>query len=137
MYLIKIFCDFCSSENCKQNYEMIYNAFSYNYYGPNKKIFFTTEENYTHAIIINKAMPNDLKIHKRNVIGLAFEPIELLGLTTQFVEYAQKNIHKYFVGSKHNLPEPFIEGFTFMWYDEPKNEIELFKKKKTMSIIVS
>jgi len=137
MYIIKIFSDFCSSDECKYNYERIYNAFSIEYYGPNNKIYFTKEDNYTHAIIINLAMPNDLKVPKKNIIGLAFEPIEFLGLTKEFIEYAQKNIYKYFIGSKHQLPEPFIEGFSFLWYDDPKKEIGLKSKKKIMSIIVS
>ena len=139
MYLIKIFSNFCSSEKCKMNYEHIYNAFSNEKYGPNKKVYFTTEDDYTHIIIINTAMPNidRNKIPKKNIIGLAFEPYELLGLTAPFIEYAQKNIHKYYIGNKNNLPAPFVEGFSYMWYDDPLKPIPIESKKKIMSIIVS
>jgi hypothetical protein len=136
MYKIKIFSDFCSSEECKKNYEIVNNVDSLDYYGENKKVFITTGDDFTHAIIVNQAMPN-LNLPKKNIIGLAFEPIEFLGLTTSFVEYAQKYIHKYYIGSKYKLPEPFIEGFSFMWYDSPKKIIEISQKKKIMSIIIS
>ena len=128
MYKIKIFSDFCSSEECKKMYERINNVFSLNYYGENKKVFITTGEDYTHAIIVNQAMPS-INLPKKNIIGLAFEPIEFLGLTTTFVEYAQNNIYKYYIGSKYELPEPFIEGFSFMWYDCPEKIIEINQKK--------
>jgi hypothetical protein len=137
MYLIKIFSDFCSSEQCKQNYETVYHAFFMENYGPNKKVYFTTEENYNYAIIINQAMPQLLNIPIKNVIGFAFEPYELLRPTTTFIEYAQKYIYKYYIGNKNNLPEPFIEGFSYMWFTDPHRTIEKKEKKNIMSIIVS
>ena len=137
MYLIKIFSDFCSSEQCKKNYEKIYQTVSMENYGPNKKVYFTTEDNYTHAIIINQAMPSNLNIPKKNVIGLAFEPYELLRPSPSFIEFAKKNIHKYYIGNKDNLPEPFVEGFSFMWFADPHRTIEENEKKNIMSIIVS
>lgn len=136
MYFIKIFSDFCSSEKCKENVEKIYNVLERNDYGPRKKIYFTNEDIYTHAIIINQAMP-ELAIPKKNVIGLAFEPYELLKVTHDFIQYAKKNIGKYYIGTNHQLPEPFIEGFSFMWFANPKREIPLREKKRVMSIIVS
>jgi hypothetical protein len=83
---------------------------------------------------MNKAMPV-LKIPKKNVIGLAFEPFEILRITQEFVEYAQQYIGKYFIGDKRGLPEPFIEHFGYMWYSNPKRDI--VTKTKLMSIIVS
>ena len=137
MYLIKIFSDFCTSEQCKKNYENIYQATFMENYGPNKKVYFTTEDNYTHAIIINQAMPGNLNVKKKNVIGLAFEPYEILVPSPTFIEYAKKNIHKYYIGTKKNLPEPFVEGFSFMWFADPHRTIEEKEKKNIMSIIVS
>ena len=39
-------------------------------------------------------------IPKKNVIGLAYEPIFYLGLTEQFIEYAKANIGTYYIGDK-------------------------------------
>lgn len=133
-YIIKIFCSFTSSRNCKEVYESINNVSDIDFYGKNKKIYITEGEDYTHAIIINTPMPN-LKIPKENVIGLAFEPVKFLGLSTIFIEYAKKNIGKYYIGDKNNLPEPFIEHFGYMWYSRPSKEITY--KPNLMSIILS
>jgi hypothetical protein len=102
-------------------------------YGPD--YIFTNNDDYTHAVIINTAMPK-LAVSKENVIGLAFEPIEYLGLTKEFIEYAGKYIGKYFIGTKYNLPEPFIEYFSFMWHCTPITR-EIINKTKIMSIIFS
>ena len=134
MYKIKIFCPFSSSENCKKIYEKINYAQEIEFYGENKKIYITDQEDYTHAMIINTIMP-DLRIPKENVIGLAFEPIQFLNLTTQFIDYAKKYIGKYYIGDKYNLPDPFIEHCGYMWHSRPPTEITL--KSNIMSIIVS
>jgi len=89
MIKIKIFCPFSSSKNCKEIYEKINFTNEIDFYGKDKKIYLTSDEDYTHAIIINTIMPT-LKISKENVIGLAFEPIYFLGLNQQFIEYAKK-----------------------------------------------
>ena len=134
MYKIKIFCPFSTSKNCKEVYERINYSKEIDFYGKNNKIYFTDNEDYTHAIIINTIMP-ELKIPKENVIGLAFEPIPFLGLTKQFIEYAKKNIGKYYIGDKYDLPEPFIEHFGYMWHSRPPTEI--LNKPNLMSIVVS
>jgi len=136
MYKIKIFCSFSSSKKCKEVYEKISYVNEIEFYGVDKKIYITDEydNDYTHAIIINTATP-DLKIPKENVIGLAFEPIQFLGLTFEFIKYAQKHIGKYYIGDKLQLPEPFVEHFGFMWYSRPPKEIT--NKPNIMSIIVT
>lgn len=134
MFCIKIFCDFSTSKNCKEIYERINYSNEIDFYGKNKKVFFTEDDDYTHAIIINTIMPN-LKIPKDNVIGLAFEPIYFLNLTNAFIDYAKIHIGKYFIGDKFNLPDPFIEKFSYMWHSRPPTEISV--KQKLMSIIVS
>ena len=134
MYKIKVFCPFANSTQCKDVYERINYAGELEFYGKNKSIVITDDDDYTHAIIINTIMPQ-LKIPKQNVIGLAFEPIKFLGLTTSFVEYAQKYIGKYFIGDKHNLPAPFTEHFGYMWHSRPPKEITY--KPNLMSIVVS
>jgi hypothetical protein len=137
MYVIKIFCDFCISEKCKENYEKIYRTFEMELYGPNKKVYFTNEDVYTHAIIINQTMPPNLMIPKKNVIGLAFEPRELMNFHPEFIEYAKKNIGKYYIGTKSGLQDPFVEGFGYMWFADPGRNISFVEKPKIMSIILS
>ena len=134
MYKIKVFCPFADSTKCKEIYERINFASELEFYGKNKSIVITDDDDYTHAIIINTIMPQ-LKIPKQNVIGLAFEPMQFLGLTTSFVEYAQQYIGKYYIGDKHDLPDPFIEHFGYMWHSRPPKEITY--KPNLMSIVVS
>lgn len=134
MIKIKIFCSFSPSDKCKEVFERINYANQCSFYGKDKKYCFTNDDDFTHAIIMNTSMP-DLKIPKENVLGLAFEPIYFLGLTPQFVEYAKNHIGRYFIGDKFNLPEPFVEHFSYMWHSRPPREISF--KNKIMSIIVS
>lgn len=134
MIRVKIFCPFASSENCKEIFERINYSNEFDFYGKDKKVFITADEDYTHAIIINTIMP-DLTIPKENVIGLAFEPIRFLNLSRDFVIYANCHIGKYFIGDKLTLPEPFVEHFGYMWHSRPPKEITI--KEKIMSIVVS
>jgi len=134
MIRVKIFSDFCNSKVAKEVYEKICDASNLDFYGKDKQVWITEDDDYTHAIIMNKAMPV-LKIPKKNVVGLAFEPFEYLKLTPEFIQYAQHHIGKYFIGDKRRLPEPFIEHFGYMWYSNPKRDI--LKKAKIMSIVVS
>lgn len=134
MYKIKIFCPFSTSKNCKEVYERINYSNLISFYGKNNKVYFTDDEDYTHAIIINTITP-ELKIPKENVIGLAFEPRQFLGLTRQFIDYAITHIGKYYIGDNYDLPEPFIEHFGYMWHSRPPKEI--LNKPTLMSIVVS
>uniref|UniRef100_A0A6C0JK15 Fucosyltransferase C-terminal domain-containing protein n=1 Tax=viral metagenome TaxID=1070528 RepID=A0A6C0JK15_9ZZZZ len=138
MYKIKIFSSFCSSEICKTNFEKVFNSKACEFYGINKKVYITTDDDYTHAIILNTSMPKiNPDIPKQNVIGLAFEPYEFLGITEEFIEYSKNHIGKYFIGSKHNLPDCFIEHHSFMWHNNPNKEIYLHEKKRLVSIVLS
>jgi hypothetical protein len=136
MYRIKIFSSFGKSENCKINFETVFESNKLDFYGENKKIFLTNDDDYTHVIILNTAMPK-LNIPKENVVGLAFEPFEFLGLSDHFIQYAQKHIGRYLIGNKRELPEPFIEHFSFMWHNNPRREIVLKPSKNVMSIVLS
>lgn len=134
MYVIKVFSDFCESKSCKEIFEKANLVNTIDFYGKGKKVFFTADNDYTHAILLNTIMP-PLTIPKENVLGLACEPIPFLHLTIEFVEYAKKHIGKYFIGDKMNLPNPFIEHFGYMWFSRPPAEITV--KTKLMSIILS
>lgn len=134
MIRIKVFCPFASSKDCKEIYERISYTDEIPFYGKDKKYFLVDDDNYTHAIIINTMMPN-LTCLKQNVIGLAFEPIKFLHMTSKFIDYANKNIGKYYIGDKGDLPKPFVEHFGYMWHSRPPKEITI--KNKLMSVIVS
>jgi hypothetical protein len=136
MYKIKIFSSFCNSDVCKINFEKVFNSWKYDFYGENKTLYITTDDDYTHAIIINTAMPL-LEIPKQNVVGLAFEPYELLNFTEEFINYAEKYIGKYLIGRNTNLPSLFIEKFAFLWHNNPNRSIPLTQKTKKMSIVFS
>lgn len=135
MIKIKIFSTFCSSETCKLNFEKVFNSKDNELYGENNKIYITTEDDYTHAIILNLAMPQ-LNIPKENVLGLAFEPRELLNLAPEFIKYAEKTIGKYLIGNNSNLPKFFIEHFTFMWHNNPNRSIPLEEKQSAISFVI-
>ena len=134
--IIKIFSDFCDSSVCKDAFERCCNASLLDFYGKSKNVYIVGEDNdnYTHAIILNKAMPK-LSIPKENVLGLAFEPYDFLHINEEFVNYAKKYIGKYFIGDKRELPEPFIEKFGYLWFSHPPKEINI--KKNIMSIALS
>ena len=131
MYKIKIFSDFCSSEKCKINFEKVFGSVA------NNHIYIASEEeDYTHAIILNTSMPQ-LAIPKENVIGLAFEPRELLDLTEEFINYARIHIGKYLIGNNKGLPKLFVEHYSFMWHNNPNKSIPLQDKTKMMSLVFS
>ena len=132
MYKIKIFSDFCSNEKCKINFEKVFGS------DKNNKIYIASEEeeDYTHAIILNTSMPQ-LAIPKENVIGLAFEPRELLDLTEEFINYAKIHIGKYLIGNNKGLPKLFVEHYAFMWHNNPNKLIPFQDKTKMMSLVFS
>ena len=89
--------------------------------GVRRKIIITEEDDYTHAVIINVAMPK-LKIKKENVLGLALEPLPFLGITHEFIDYASKNIGIYYIGQLFDQLKPhpvFVEHYGYLNYDPP------------------
>lgn len=137
MIIIKVFSDFCDT-NCWKHFVSINDLENDCNY--NEKYKFTEGDDYTHVIILNTATPILKKIPKENVIGLAFEPTPFLNLNIHFINYAKKNIGKYFIGDKKNLGEPFIERHGYLWHKRinsfEQNKIEN-KREKKMSIIMS
>ena len=132
MLIIKFFSSFGTSEGCIEAYTRVSELKKDPLF--NVKYRFTTGDDYTHAIILNTAMPV-LNLPKKNVIGLAFEPLEFLHITGAFLEYAQKYIGTYLLGDKMNLPKPFIEHFAYMWHTTPLLEMPI--KTKLISLMIS
>ena len=119
--IIRIFSSYCSSTEAKQNIEKWCMSSEIPFYGKDKKIYITDGDDYTHIVILNTAMPNiPPHIPKKNVLGLAYEPLPFLQLTSTFVEYAQKYIGFYLIGdvqinSQYRLPAPFFEQYSFIF----------------------
>lgn len=134
MIKIRVFSDFCDSTECKKQFERTNVSHQVACYGITNKYYITDKDDYTHAILLNKAMPA-LSIPRSNVIGLACEPREFLYVTHEFVEYAKKYVRQYFIGNGAGLPFPFVEGFGYLWHVNPGREI--VQKTKCMSIILS
>jgi hypothetical protein len=135
MIKIRFFSSFCNQENCIEVYNRISELKNDKLFGT--KYCFVTTDDYTHAVIINTAMPPNLNIPKENVVGIAFEPIQFLGLTHNFLEYAKKYIGTYFIGEKPKdlLPDLFKESYGYMWHMTPLVEKPI--KKNIMSLMVS
>jgi hypothetical protein len=127
--IIKFFSNFCDSATCKQTFEQICEAHLLPNYGVGKPLYITSGNDFTHAIILNTAMPR-LNIPKTNVIGLAHEPIGFLRLTRQFIRYAQSHI-----GETYNLPKPFVKHYSYLWHITLLRYIPI--KTDKMSIIFS
>ncbi len=131
MIRVKFFSSFCDSQVCCDAYKRIYAEVN----RPPSKIEYTNLDDYTHVVLINTAMPVLKNIPKKNVIGLAFEPLCYLGLTKKFIEYAIKNISMYYIGDSSHLPSPFVSNYSFMWHIEISRSLKT--KDKCMSIIYS
>jgi len=148
MYLIRIFADFLRPEEIKPIFDDRFSTQFISNYGEDKDIYITDKDDYTHAIIINTAMP-DIKtdIAKENVLGLAYEPHfgrPFLNITPQFIEYAEKYIGKYFIGDLYGLSAPFIETPSYLTYSVPSWKITdktinsiIQQKSKKISIMIS
>ena len=107
-YRIKLFSDFCSSTNCKKTYECLCDVDLMDNYGPDKDIYIVGEgEEYTHVILFNTPMPELLpSIKKENVIGIAYEPIEILMTYKRFpdfIEYAKTYTRNKKVNDKEQI----------------------------------
>lgn len=131
--VIRVFCDFDSSENCKLAFERT--MASSPLYGRGKRFFFTSGDDYTHAIILNTDMPRLKLLPKQHVLGLACEPWPFLEMTNKFVQYARKWIGKYYIDQLGPLGTPFEEHHGFLWHYAPPKPIT--QKTKLMSIILS
>jgi hypothetical protein len=143
---IKVFSSFCDTVECKRLFEQIWETNKMANYGKDKQIFITTDDDYTHVIILNTAMPNiNPNIPKQNVIGLAYEPIPFLNLHKTFIQYANRYINKYYIGdisgvlidNKELSTPPFIERYSYMFHNPPLISESMKNNKKLMSIVVS
>lgn len=141
-YRIRIFSDFSTCEGNKTTYEALCMAFSNTslHYGKDKEIYLTADDDYTHAILFNRAMPVLKPIPKSNVVGFALEPPQFLKFYHQDLEYYQKYVGKYYIGDTYGvLPSPFVSGRVYMWHTPFVNVLDLkpMSERLPMSIMVS
>ena len=143
MYRIRIFSSFCDSTWCKLLYEQLCEVYKMDNYGPNKTIYIVSEdEPFTHAILINTAMPElNIDIPKHNIIGFAFEPPQVLfninnKQFNEYLKYVNKYVNKYYIGNTSGLPSAFIQSYSYMWHITPPTNIPP-DKTKLISIIIS
>jgi hypothetical protein len=90
------------------------------------------DDSYTHVVLLNLAMPERLLVSRDRVLGLAFEPPQLLPIDEQFVEYASRYIGRYLIGGSKDvisegdvyrrkrdywsLRQPFMIAFAPLWH---------------------
>lgn len=145
---IRFFSDFCSSENCKQEYEEKCRVNEMDNYGPDKHLYITLNQTYTHAILLNCPIVPAISVPPKRVLGLAFEPIPYLRLSYDFIHFAEKHVGLYYIGHIHpNLTGTFFkEHHGFMWHIPypqipPTLEEKYYKseanQRNKISIIVS
>ena len=89
---IRFFSDFCSSENCKQEYEEKCRVNEMADYGPDKRLYITLNQTYTHAILLNCPIVPTISVPPERVLGVAFEPIPSLRLSYDFIHFAEKHV---------------------------------------------
>ena len=134
MIKIRIFCDWTNSfelSKIHMNYVEFHNDYDYG-----KTYIFVNDNSYTHVIIFNCSMVNLINIPKKNVIGIAHEPYKFLNLSNSFRNFAELNMIKYFISSKRNLPDPFIESRLYLFYHPPRKPLPI-KKKNIISFSFS
>lgn len=91
-------------------------------------IQFVYDNSFTHAIILNTYMPQ-LNIPKENIIGLAWEPLEFLRITPEWLQYVKQNIGTYFIGRlRQDFPDNIKLGYPFMCHERRR---DLYFQNKT------
>lgn len=133
MIRIKVFSSFCSSEEAAHDFVRINDLTADPYY--EDKYCFVMDDSYTHAILLNRATPQ-LDIPKENVLGLAFEPPQYLGLPAGHAEYAREHIGKYCIGSACGMTIPYVEEFAFQ-HRRPRAPGIPWDARKRISMMVS
>lgn len=123
MVRVRVFSDFCSSETCREICERLWPSDS--------QIEWTSEGPFTHALLLNQAMPR-LFLPPANVIGLALEPPQFLLWKESQVTYMKHTAGKYCIGSPGHT-SPFVCHHGFLWHIAPKDP----PKTALMSIMVS
>ena len=132
---------FFNKHNTVKRISGVYNLIDNKY----KRITFVDDNSYTHAIIINNSMPRMLRLPKRNVLGLAYEPNELMKYKQDkiFMKYLEDRVGKYFMGKPIKRLTPRLGRILTVHYSfmDCNNkfllENKIIEKKYPISIIAS
>lgn len=144
MIIIKFFSDWTSDEHLLETIKNKYNwDLDKNY---NTKYKFTIEDNFTHAILYNQAMPK-LNINKKNVIGITNEPNQILKRKGNkkfniFINYNKEFTSKYIITNLEDLKYPFVQDKSYLIpgidFKIVSNMIEKYpEKNKIMNFVFS
>lgn len=137
MIKIIVLCDFWSPESAAEVMKDVFQKGPDNY---SEYIEFVGDNSYTHAIILNTYMPK-LNIPKENIIGFAWEPLDFLNITPEWLEYVKQNIGTYYIGKlQEGFPENMKLGYPFMCHERRRDlyfENITPKKDKLCCIIFS
>lgn len=114
MLRIRIFSSFCDSTVCKEIFCKSYCLQNDTY---KDRFVLVDDDSFTHIVILNTAMPATT-LPSNHVLGLAWEPVDLLYLDHQFIQYAQQHIGRYLVG-RATLAAPFVVGYGFLSHNPP------------------
>jgi hypothetical protein len=125
---VRIFSDFSTSESAKNNFLSICTS-------EFPRINFTSNDDYTHCVILNTCHPNINTIPKKNVLGLALEPLFYLNITPEFVDYTKQYVGQYYIGENTYLGPPFVAFRSFLWHTPIPTSI--LRKHRLMSIVFS
>lgn len=137
MIIIRIFSSFGSSEEATTAF-LTSNRLETHSTAYGHLYRFTTENDYTHAILLNTAMPDRISLPRENVIGISAEPPAFLQMTREWIQYLQQHVCAYFIGDRSGLPEPFKEQYAALpWHCPIPNEPHMAQKTRLMSIMVS
>lgn len=123
MVRVRVISDFCSSDTCREICERLWPS--------DEHIQWTSQGPFTHAILLNQAMPR-LFLPRANVIGLALEPPQFLLWKESHVKYMKQTVGKYCIGSSGHT-SPFVCHHGFLWHIPPRD----VPKTALMSIMVS
>lgn len=141
MVVIKFFSPWCSDDQILKDIKKFFDWNSDERY--EKDYFFTSSNNFTHAILLNTYKP--VKIQKEKIIGLAWEPLEHLKLTKNIIECYDKTIKKYYIGNikiSDKISDIFIESYSYMLPLIPYRDVNNFikdypKKNKLINYVYS
>lgn len=112
MIKIIIISDFWTPTQAMDTFNNVFMRGKNNY---SKYISFVDDSSFTHIILLNKVMPKIKNIDKRNVLGIANEPVEFLNIGDVFINYVKKHCRHYIVGKKlNNYSDEFISYYPFL-----------------------
>lgn len=131
MIIVRIFCDW--NKNISYEFIRFYELEKDPEY--NKLYRLTDKNDYTHCILLNM-MIIPSRINLSNVIGLCYEPPEIMSYNPEF-KYYSSELKKYLIPYKiHNMPSNWKHSYSYLHPHILRVEGEC-KKTKPISLVLS